>query len=213
MSHLLDPSDPAQLAAGIGQIDLYLLDLLLRGAVSPGARVIDVGCGGGRNLEYFLRGNYAVSALDPDLEACRNVEDLARRSGRDDCDVRQESIESCSFQDHSFDLVVCNAVLHFLPSRQEFDRAVERLARLARPSGIVFARLATTFALESELVPLPEPREKGWFRLPDESERFLVSTSDLIELTAKHAAGMMPLKTVHVHGKRSMTTWIWETRS
>ena len=38
-----------------GQIDIYLFDQLLKGRISPGMRILDAGCGSGRNLVYFLR--------------------------------------------------------------------------------------------------------------------------------------------------------------
>ena len=38
-----------------GSIDIYVFDQLLRGRITPGMRVFDAGCGGGRNLVYLLR--------------------------------------------------------------------------------------------------------------------------------------------------------------
>ena len=35
-----------------GNIDIYLFDQLLRARLRPGMRVLDAGCGGGRNLVY-----------------------------------------------------------------------------------------------------------------------------------------------------------------
>ena len=49
-----------------GQIDIYLFDQLLKGRLSPGMCVVDAGCGGGRNLVYFLREGYEVYAADAD---------------------------------------------------------------------------------------------------------------------------------------------------
>ena len=45
----------ARLRAQFGAIDVYLFDQLLRGAIRPGMRVLDAGCGSGRNLVYLLR--------------------------------------------------------------------------------------------------------------------------------------------------------------
>jgi tellurite methyltransferase len=39
-----------------GPIDIYLFDQLLKGSIQPGMRVLDAGCGSGRNLVYLLRG-------------------------------------------------------------------------------------------------------------------------------------------------------------
>ena len=41
-----------------GNIDIYVFDQLLRGRIRPEMRVLDAGCGGGRNLVYLLREGY-----------------------------------------------------------------------------------------------------------------------------------------------------------
>jgi tellurite methyltransferase len=43
-----------------GGIDIYLFDQLLKGRIPSGTRVLDAGCGAGRNLVYFLRSGYEV---------------------------------------------------------------------------------------------------------------------------------------------------------
>ncbi|HYN40712.1 MAG TPA: class I SAM-dependent methyltransferase, partial [Thermoanaerobaculia bacterium] len=57
------------LGAQFGSIDIYVFDQLLRGRIAPGMRVLDAGCGRGRNLVFFLREGYEVLALDPDAGA------------------------------------------------------------------------------------------------------------------------------------------------
>ena len=44
----------------IGDIDIYLLDQVLKGRFSPSMKILDAGCGGGRNIIYFLREGYQV---------------------------------------------------------------------------------------------------------------------------------------------------------
>ena len=41
---------PFDLTGLFGDIDIYLFDQLLRGRLVPGMRVLDAGCGAGRNL-------------------------------------------------------------------------------------------------------------------------------------------------------------------
>ena len=56
----------ADLLEQFGQIDIYLFDQLLRGRIALGMRVLDAGCGAGRNLVYFLREGYEVFGVDLD---------------------------------------------------------------------------------------------------------------------------------------------------
>src|SRR5258708_19759152 len=60
-----------------GQIDIYLFDQLLRGRITPGSRIVDAGCGSGRNLIYLLRQGYEVFAVDSDPTAVERVRLLA----------------------------------------------------------------------------------------------------------------------------------------
>jgi tellurite methyltransferase len=60
-----------------GQIDIYLFDQLLRGRIGPGMRVLDAGCGSGRNLVYFLKEGYDVFGVDTDSNAVEYTRSLA----------------------------------------------------------------------------------------------------------------------------------------
>jgi SAM-dependent methyltransferase len=60
-----------------GGIDIYLFDQLLKGRIRPGMRVLDAGCGEGRNLIYFLQSGYAVCGVDQSEEAIARVRSLA----------------------------------------------------------------------------------------------------------------------------------------
>ena len=60
-----------------GGIDIYLFDQLLRGRIAPGMRVLDAGCGSGRNLVYLMQSGYEVFAIDADPAAIQSVRQLA----------------------------------------------------------------------------------------------------------------------------------------
>jgi tellurite methyltransferase len=60
-----------------GGIDIYIFDQLLKGRFVPGMRVLDAGCGSGRNLVYFLRSGYEVFGVDESPEAITQVRKLA----------------------------------------------------------------------------------------------------------------------------------------
>lgn len=189
-----------------GNIDIYVFDQLLRGRIAPGMRVLDAGCGGGRNLVYFLREGYDVSGSDADPKAIAQVRALAASlaPGRPH-DFRVEPIESTSFADAHFDVVIASAVLHFARDAAHFDAMVGQLWRILKPRGLFFARLASTIGLGDDARPLGN----GRYRLPDGSDRFLVDAA-VIESTTRRLGGTLadPIKTTVVHGQRSMTTWV-----
>ena len=67
----------SDLRGQFGEIDIYLFDQLLRRRLLPGMRVLDVGCGSGRNLVYLLRSGYQVFGIDPDPISIQVVRRLA----------------------------------------------------------------------------------------------------------------------------------------
>ena len=60
-----------------GGIDIYLFDQLLKGRFVTGMRVLDAGCGSGRNLVYFLRSGYEVFGVDESEQAIAQARQLA----------------------------------------------------------------------------------------------------------------------------------------
>ena len=60
-----------------GQIDIYVFDQILRGNIAAGMRLLDAGCGYGRNLVHLLREGCEVFALDANAEGVEHVRQLA----------------------------------------------------------------------------------------------------------------------------------------
>src|ERR1700730_11657988 len=98
-----------------GEIDIYLFDQLLRGRFDRRRRVLDAGCGAGRNLPYFLRHGFDVRGVDSDVAAIRSVRQLvASLNPALPLDhIHCGSIVSLPWEDGSTDAVISSAVLHF----------------------------------------------------------------------------------------------------
>jgi len=60
-----------------GGIDIYLFDQLLKRRFLAGMRVLDAGCGSGRNLVYFLRSGYECFGVDKSEQAIAQIRELA----------------------------------------------------------------------------------------------------------------------------------------
>ncbi len=190
----------SDLETQFGQIDIYLFDQLLRGRIAPGMRVLDAGCGYGRNLVYLIREGYAVSGVDRDPSAVEYVRSMAPNG-----DFRNEAIESMSFPDAIADVAISSAVLHFARDDQHFDAMLRGTWRILKPGGLFFCRLASSIGIETQVQSIEGRRH----RLPDGSERYLVDAPMLMELS-ENLGGRFedPLKTTVVQGQRSMTTWV-----
>jgi SAM-dependent methyltransferase len=197
-----------------GEIDIYLFDQLLKGRLSPGMSILDAGCGGGRNLVYFLRAGYRVYAVDRSPEAIAQVRRMAAHlrppppppaTTPPQENFVVSAVEELPFPDSSFDAVISSAVLHFARDEAQFDRMLHEMWRVLRAGGFFFARLASSIGIERLIRPVEGRR----FLLPDKTERFLVDEEMLFSLADKLGARWLdPLKTTNVQNLRCMTTWV-----
>lgn len=189
-----------------GNIDIYLFDQLLKGTYDHCEKVLDAGCGGGRNLFYFLRNGYQVYGIDPNPQAVAAVKQLSQvlSPGNDVGNFVVATAEEMPYEDESFDLVISSAVLHFAKSPAHFDSMVMSMWRVLKPGGYLFARLASDIGIET----LVQPLGSGRYLLPDGSERFLVNEEMLLEYTERLNGRLHePIKTTNVQQLRCMTTW------
>jgi SAM-dependent methyltransferase len=170
-------------------------------------RVLDAGCGRGRNLVFLLREGYEVLALDADADAVEAVRGLARRLAPSlpETNFRAEPVDASSFPDACADVVLSNAVLHFARDEAHFLAMLRGTWRLLAPGGLFFCRLASSIGMEGRVRPLGG----GRFALPDGTDRYLVDEEQLVRLTGELGGALLdPLKTTVVQGQRAMTTWV-----
>jgi len=190
-----------------GEIDIYLFDQLLKGRIPQGARVLDAGCGGGRNLVYLLRQGYDVVGADADSAAVEHVRRLAASlaPALPAANFVVAPVERMPFPDNAADVVLSSAVLHFAKDDAQFDAMVREMWRVLKPGGMLWARLASTIGIEREVRSITG----RWSLLPDGSERYLVDEALLVDFTQKLGGRLLdPIKTTVVSHQRSMTTWV-----
>lgn len=189
-----------------GNIDIYLFDQLLKGTYANCNKVLDAGCGGGRNLVYFLRNGYEVYGIDAEPNAVSAVRTLSKTLAPA---IPEENFmvapaEDLPFNNEFFDLVISSAVLHFAKDADHFDRMLQSMWQVLKPGGFLFARLASDIGIETLVLSVGN----GRYLLPDGSERFLVNQSLLLDYTQKLNATLHePIKTTNVQNLRCMTTW------
>nr|WP_245632585.1 class I SAM-dependent methyltransferase [Edaphobacter aggregans] len=172
-------------------------------------RVLDAGCGHGRNLVHLLRQGCEVFALDADRAGVEHVRQLSASLGtRLPVENFQVGlIEQMPFPDAFADVVMCSSVLHFARDENHFRRMLSELWRVLRPGGMLFCRLGSRIGMNLERV------QENRFVIGDGSVWFLVDEEMLLELGREMKAVLVdPLKTTIVQNHRCMTTWVLRKR-
>jgi 2-polyprenyl-6-hydroxyphenyl methylase/3-demethylubiquinone-9 3-methyltransferase len=103
-------------------------------AALAGARVLDVGCGGGLLAEALARAGAQVTAIDlaPGMIEVARLHALEQGL---DIDYRVVAAEAVAAAERAFDVVTCMEMLEHLPAPATMMRT---LAALVRPGGSVF---------------------------------------------------------------------------
>ena len=100
--------------------------------LSRGARVLELGCGEGRDSVFFATRGCDVTAVDVSLAGLRKAERLAREQGVEvrwiHGDLARRAVAG------PFDLVYSCGAIHYVPRRERL-RLFPRLKRLTRPGG------------------------------------------------------------------------------
>ncbi|MFB6193281.1 MAG: class I SAM-dependent methyltransferase [Candidatus Nanohaloarchaea archaeon] len=118
-------------------------------------RVLDAGCGPGRDTDYFSRNGLEAVGVDLAEGMLGQTEDKRGEFHRMD-------VRDLEFSDGDFEGVWCNTVLHFFP-RDEMEDVVSELSRVTQENGIIFVsfklgdetieREAFGSSVEQHLVP------------------------------------------------------------
>ena len=184
------------------KVDIYLIDQILKNRYDKDELILDAGCGHGRNLKWFYNNKHTFYGVDSNFEGIKRAKELYPLK-KDKFLVA--NLEELPFDSEMFHHILCNAVLHFAKNTTHFKLMFAELIRVLKPKGTLFIRMTSTIGIEK----LIQPVSNGTYRLPDETERFLL-TKELIEkMMMTHKLSFLePIKTVNVDDKRCMTTLV-----
>ena len=191
----------------LGNMDIYLLDQVLKDRFHKKMKILDAGCGEGRNLIYFLNQGYDVYGVDKNPDAILMLHFVAKSINPviDQTKFLTTDLKSIPFPDNTFDLVISSAVLHFAQSLDELRVMFAELVRVLRKEGILFVRTAAQEGIEDEIKLISDQQ----FYLPDESTRLLINRDILQGLMDRHHLSFIePAKFVLVDGQRSMAALV-----
>ncbi|MEK0443042.1 MAG: hypothetical protein RL403_2020 [Bacteroidota bacterium] len=193
----------------LGNVDNYLLDQLLKGRFTKEMKILDVGCGEGRNAVYFLQKNYPIFGIDPNEVAIQYCRILAKTINPETDIHRFQVGEGAAIPFHAaaFDAVISSAVLHFAEGHAHFWKMITEIHRVLKPGGIFWMRMCTGFG---KILEESEHLGEGRYALPDGSERYVLLPKGLQQLERLGFRFLEAPKTVLVYGQREMGVILME---
>jgi SAM-dependent methyltransferase len=107
------------------------------GRLSPGERVLDVGCGAGTDTlvaAQMVAPDGRVTGIDMTPEMLAKARAAAAEMAAANVDFVEGDVERLPFVDESFDVVISNGVIDLVPDK---DAVFSELFRVLRPGGRV----------------------------------------------------------------------------
>lgn len=195
-----------ELKLQIGNIDIYLLDQILKNRYHENEIILDAGCGSGRNLKWFINNYITVFGIDANA---KNIIDVKKSYPKFSSNFSIQNIEDLSFSTNFFNHIICNAVLHFAKNEEHFFSMFSSLISVLKPKGTLFIRMTSSFGLENKIVLI----KGGKYKLPDGTNRFLLTETILNKILSKYNCSFIePVKTVNVENIRCMTTLVLQKK-
>ncbi|MEO5944373.1 MAG: methyltransferase domain-containing protein [Ferruginibacter sp.] len=195
------------ISALLGNTDIYLVDQLMKGRYTADDKILDAGCGEGRNMYWFLQNNFEIFGVDSSEAAILNLKNLSPHLSPEKLQI--SFIEKLPFPDQFFNHVISSAVLHFAESILHFKEMIKEMHRVLKKGGTLFIRMTSDIGIEDKVKLLSH----GNYHLPDGSMRFLLTKKILSEMMEEFNFSFLePLKTVNVDDVRCMSTLVFEKK-
>ncbi|MDQ2862885.1 MAG: class I SAM-dependent methyltransferase, partial [Bacteroidota bacterium] len=137
----------------LGRTDIYLIDQIMRGRYMEGDKILDAGCGGGRNMHWFVQNNFDIYGIDSSEAAIINLRN--EYPSLPSKNLQVAFIEALPFTDNFFDHVISSAVLHFAANAAHFKEMIGEMVRVLKPSGTLFIRMTSDIGIEDKVKLLP----------------------------------------------------------
>lgn len=153
---------PEDINKAFGNIDLFLLDQLLKGNFNNRKILLDAGCGEGRNLKYFITRGLEVYGIDTSPAAIRMAGLIYRKGAI----FKEAGIEDQPFSENFFEAILCINVLHHCRNEEQFIKMWDTLINMLKPGGILFIRT---------LIKAEKPTEEDLFLLSEQLLEKLIS--------------------------------------
>ncbi len=187
----------------LGETDIYLADQIMNGRYAFTDKILDAGCGNGRNLHWFLQNNFNCRGIDISEEVISRIQNKYTNVPAEHFTV--SSVEKTTFPKNHFNHILSIAVIHFAKNTDQFNRMLTEMLRIVKPGGSLFIRMTSDIGIENKVELIAD----GVYLIPDGTKRFLLTKSLLTYCVQQHNLSYLePLKTVNVNDIRCMSTLV-----
>ena len=119
--------------------------------IAPGGKILDAGCGSGRDSLYFSRQGYSVTPFDASKEMCKEA---SKRLRFPVLQMRFEELEYDAVFDGAW---ACASLVHTPWAKQE--PVIRKLLHALKPGGALYAAASATWMKRE-----PQKSSAGWVR-------------------------------------------------
>lgn len=180
----------------------------MKGRYQPHQKVLDAGCGGGRNMQWFLQNDFEIYGVDNSQAAIIHLKQM--NESLPPLRLQVSGLEKLPYEENYFDHVICSAVLHFAVDVGHFKQMLAEMLRVLSLTGSLFIRMASDIGIEDTVKLI----SNGNYKIPDGSMRFLLTRSLLAECMKEFDLKFLePLKTTNVNDQRCMSTLLLQKNS
>lgn len=185
----------------IGNVDIYVIDQILKGRYQSDQAILDAGCGSGRNLKWFYQNDFSITGIDADAE---RIEQAKAIYSKPSSNFMVGELDNLPFSDNRFDHILCCAVLHFAQSEKHFKAMLLELVRVLKPKGSLLIRVASDIGLDGEKPFVQDGVNKVL-------GNFYITRQLISELLESYPLKLIePVKTTNVQDIRAMTTLVFQ---
>jgi 2-polyprenyl-3-methyl-5-hydroxy-6-metoxy-1,4-benzoquinol methylase len=196
--------DVKMLNSALGNADLILVDQILKNRFHKQMRILDAGCGEGRNMVYFIKNDFRIYGIDANADAvklaklyCRSLSNTFEVEN-----IQNFAIEQNPFPDHFFDAIICLNVLHSAKNQNDFFLWFEQLIRMLHSGGFLLLSLQSQIGV-SQNHQQDDPDDRNNMR----NENFYLLTENVLQeiLKLDYLKTIENTKTILIDNKKSHT--------
>lgn len=116
--------------AATRNVDMSALYAEFEKYLKPGYKILDLGCGLGRDSKYFYDKGYEVVAADPSTEMCKKTRELVP------IDVLELRAEDLEFENEFDAIWACASLLHV--NANDMESVLKKAVRSVKNAGIIY---------------------------------------------------------------------------